>query len=201
VNNARLVGEPCQAVRPDRARVRIDGVELYCGKPARFMWYGLDPRRLHLTVAQRKKYIRACVLMCADCAKDLLDDIGWEIKDGRGRLERLSTVKQRTHCRACGVDLWVAWGGEGPATNPGEFRFCPRCGERSHFAVDADKDYWEVMAEDLSIKGVEFPVQLIKMFHEDWTAQWARADRRHRTFYDYVKHQSEVFERTGEFEV
>jgi hypothetical protein len=205
-NRARLVGSPCEAVRPERARRSTANADAgydradMCGEPARFIWLGLDPRHLNLTMAQRRKYIRTNLLMCVDCAFETYHTFGWQIKDGKARLERLDIVKQRLHCRDCGVTIWVAWDytADGPSTNPGSpFRFCPQCGARAAFRLELGVDLWEVCMEDCLAKGIEMPIPVLKMLYEDWPHQ----DRRFYKFYDYVKYQMDVFERTGDFEM
>lgn len=205
-DRARLKGSPCEAIRPDRARRSLhNGTAGYdradmCGEPARFIWLGLDPRHLGLTVAQRRKYIRSNLLLCTDCAFETNHTFGWQIKDGKARLERLDIVKQRLHCRACGVTVWVAWDylADGPSTNPGSpFRFCPQCGAQSAYQLNLNVDLWEVAMEDCMSQGLEVPVQLLKMFYQ----QWPHQDRRFYKFYDYVRYQLDVYERTGDFDV
>ena len=134
-------------------------------------------------------------MICCDCAKELLHEFGWQIKDGKARLEGIDMTRQRMHCRACGVNVWVAWVDGAPSTYPGSpFMFCPRCGVQSAFVIDIEQDYWEIMAEDLAINNVHFPVQLLKMLYDEWP----RNDRRFHRFYDYVEYQRKIFESTGE---
>lgn len=203
-SRARLKGSPCEAIRPDRARrstlnesLPYDRADM-CGGEARFIWLGLDPRYLHMTVAERKRYIRTNLLLCIHCAKEMLDKFGWQIKDRHARMERLDIVKQRLHCKDCGVTLWVAWdyNASGPSTNPGSpFRFCPQCGARNSYELNLNVDLWEVCREDCEEKGLSLPIALLKMLYDDWPHN----DRRFYKFYDWVRYQVETYERTGEF--
>lgn len=206
-DRARLVGSPCEAIRPERARRSLlnhsagydRAATGMCGEPARFIWLGLDPRHLNLTAAERKRYIRTNLLMCVDCAAETLHTFGWQIKDNKARLERLDIVKQRLHCRACGVTVWAAWDYTAQIQgNPGSpFRFCPMCGAREAYHLDLNVDLWEVAMEDCVAKGINVPIPLLKMFYDEWP----RNDRRFYKFYDYVKYQVDIYERTGEFEI
>lgn len=195
-SRASLRGTPCQFVRPERAR--LNGSPEFCGSPSRFVWHGFDPAYLGKTKAEIKKYIRVQLLVCVDCALELVHEWGWHMKDNKCRLERMDVTKFRAHCGACGTTLWVAWDADAPQGYPGtHFWFCARCGARTVYMVDQLQDVWEVMGDDLAKQGVQFPLQLLQMLYQDWP----NSRQRYWKFYDYVKHQMEVFTTTGEFEV
>lgn len=171
-----------------------------CGRPSRFAWWGFDPNHLGLTAAQRRKYIRTRLLLCIDCTLDIMFEWGWHIKDQHARLERLDMYKHRAHCSNCGLFCWVAggdWEGLPTSVEADRYSYCPKCGARTLYYIDAQLDVWEVMFNDFMEAGTPLPQELIKLLHTDWP----RDDRRFHRFYDYVRHQLDVFTRTGDFEV
>lgn len=189
MNRASLVGAPCESARYEgRGRFghRDPVYGPLCGRPSRFIWLGIDPSALNLTVAQRKKYIRAHVLMCWDCARRMYEMFCWQLKDGKAKLERLDVVKHRLHCKDCGTTAWVSWDTDPGVliTHPGELKWCVRCGKRAAVILDHERDFLEVMAQDLAENDATPPIQLIQMLYEDWP----RTDRRFDGFYDYFKY-------------
>lgn len=181
---AKLVGEPCESLRRNGAANKA------CGQPSKFLYRGIDPRALKLTVAQSKRYIRATLLMCPDCAKALAEAFAWQIKDGHVRLERLDVNKFRLHCTHCGVFVHVMWDTDAPQSYPGAFAWCPRCGANATYRLDPEADYWDVLSESLE----NMPVELVKLLYVEW-------DRgRYQNFFTYVKAQIAQFDTTNTFE-
>lgn len=179
---ARLVGSPCESVRRlgDRA----------CGDPAAFLYRGIDPLVLGLTVAQRKKYIRTVLVLCPDCAMSLAHAFAWQIKDGKVRLERLDVVKFRLHCSNCLAFVHVEWDTDAPQGNPGELIWCPKCGVKAAYRLDPEQDYWDVLSKSLD----NMPILLVQMLYAEW-------DRtKYRRFVDYVRLQIEQSDATGTFD-
>lgn len=184
MDRSPFVGQPCQSARAHErgASPPRDGTtRVLCGLPSDFVWLGIDPLALGLTVAQLKKYKPSTLLLCADCAMDMAHDFAWYIRDGKARLERLTVQPLRISCHECHAVVKVMWDQDAPQFNPGAIQFCPRCGARSVAAIDPEADYWDLMVEAFD----NMPLQLLKMLY----AEWPRHDRRYHRFRDYVADQ------------
>jgi hypothetical protein len=149
-----------------------------CGYPALFRYKG---------------YKLPTLFMCGDCAYAIVHDLGWQLKDRLCILEPLDMLKLRAFCSSCHVDLFVGWNTNAPAQgNPGEFMFCPRCGAHQLYAIDQERDYWEVMSVAFGDSGVPFPITLLQQLYIEWPRN------KYQRFADFVAAQMAAFDETGE---
>lgn len=121
------------------------------------------------------------IILCSDCAYAILHDHGWQIKDGKARLEPLDMVRFRAYCPECIIHVTMSWTPGAPSGNPGQFTFCPRCGKKVGYFIDADKDYWEILTESLGTPEIPYPLELAQMLYQEW-------DRtKYSRFFDFVR--------------
>lgn len=168
-------------------QVVLEGPSL-CGDTAPFMYTGGIPEGMSQKEIERKSLPHR-LFMCVDHATAIRADLAWPMRDGDCSLTRSDRmIIHRFHCTTCHAFTKVIWDTDAPGMNPGQLQFCPRCGAATNAHMDADEDYWDVLAAAFD----NMPVDLVKMLYQEW-------DRtKYQRFGSYVHAAMQEFDSTGE---
>jgi hypothetical protein len=169
-----MFGQPCQVVRSNEPLK-------FCGQPSVFIRLGIIP--IGMTPEQaHAEHWNYTMLMCPECVNAYERDLGWHIKDGRIRIERLDVTKLRLKCDHCLDVFAIEWDPTmHESGNPGVLRFCPRCGQSAgHMAFpDPHLDFMDWVCEQYP----GMPRQLVVMLYTEWPRNL------YKTFRSYIDSQ------------
>lgn len=119
-------------------------------------------------------------LLCNDCAFRIMTTMAPSLHNNEANMQSMILNKYTLHCTTCFTDFRLSLAVDDPVlinNLNNQTAYCPNCGHYATKRRDPTLDFWELIAEELSLN-----VELTRMLYDGWLH-----DRQFTTFREYVQ--------------